>query len=203
MHLPVRCLNMEKSIWSSENMNWSTDCISYSVNRKRNCFKCWEKKNWVYGNCLLGKVKSHWSWVFFKPSCSTLQLHFSKHAQMLLLLPLTCWSPAQTFTKWKKRHWKQEELERINSQGALPSHSSSPLWSTGTWVMLVHADWDPENNYIWLLEEKKKISRDTQNALFIKEHRLNPVILSPVPEQNLSSFIPVLCSCPFHSSVLL
>ena len=58
MHLPVRCFNMEKSIWSSKNMNWSTDCISYSINRKRNHFKCW-RKNGVCGNCPLGKAKSH------------------------------------------------------------------------------------------------------------------------------------------------
>lgn len=145
MHLPVRCFNMEKSIWSSENMNWSTDCISYSVNRKRNCFKCW-KKNGVCGNCPPGKVKKPFGlfiYFFFKPSCSTLQLHFSKHPQMLQLLLLTCWSPAQTFTKWKKRHWEQEKLERPNSQGALPSNSSSSLWSTGTWEMLVSCRLSP------------------------------------------------------------
>lgn len=182
MHLPVRCFNMEKSIWSSEDMNWSTDCISYSVNRKRNCFKCW-KKNGVCGNRPLGKVKKPLELFFFvfKPSCSTLPLHFSKHPQMLQLLPVTCWSPAQTFTKWKKRHWKQEKLERPNSQDALPSDSSSSLWSTGMWAMLVPAGWAPDNNHILLLKEK--VNRDTQNTLFIKEYRLNPVILSPVPEQ--------------------
>ena len=175
MHLPVRCFIMEKSIWSSKNMNWSTDCISYSVNGKRNSFKCWGK-NGVSGNCPLGKVKKLLD--FFKPSCLTLKLHFSKHPEMLRLVPLTCWYPAQTFIKQKKGHRKQEKLESSNTQDILPSNSSSPFWYMWTWLMLVPLDWGPENNHIPLLKEKN--NQDPWSTLLSEEYQLNLVTLSPV-----------------------
>lgn len=135
MHLPVRGFNMEKSIWSSKNTNWNTDCISYSVNGKRNYFKSW-RKNGVCGNCPLGKVKKSLGFYFFFLK-SSLQLHFSEHPKMLQLLPLTCWCPAQIFIKWNKGRREQEKLQRSNSQDIVPSDSSS-FWSAWTGLILVH-----------------------------------------------------------------
>lgn len=109
MHLPVRCFNMEKSIWSSEDMNWSTDCISYSVNRKRNCFKCW-KKNGVCGNRPLGKVKKPLELFFLFLSHRALLYH---HVLANILRCCSCsLSPAGLLHRLSQSERKGTESKR-------------------------------------------------------------------------------------------
>lgn len=142
-----------------------------------------------------GKKAIGFFFFFLKPSCSSLQLHFSKHAQMLLSPAGLLHRLSQSERKGteSRRSWKGLTARMLCLPVVPPPFGLGDVSSYRLRPRL-----EPHLTF-----RRKKVNRDTQNALFIKEHGLNPVILTPVPEQSFSSLIPVLCPCSFHSSVLL
>lgn len=141
MRLLVRCFNMGKNIWSSkyELKYWLYILLCKWKEKEfqelKKEWSVWElsprkgtKKNFWRQELVSGLILSLSHHVFFKKSSCTLQLHFNKHPKLLQFLHVTCWSPAQTFIKWKKTYRKQEKQERLNRQDILPSNSSS-FWS--------------------------------------------------------------------------